>query len=118
MDQHIKIAAVLQILYGAFALFIAVLVFAILMGAGILSGDRTAALVTGTLGVVIGTIFFVLAIPSFIAGAGLLKRREWARIVTIILSCIHLLSFPVGTIVGGYSLWVLLQDQARPYFRP
>ncbi len=116
MEQHIKIAAILQILYGLFALFIAGVMFAILMGAGVLSGDRTAAFVTGTLAIVIGGIFFVLSIPSFIAGWGLLKRREWARILTIILSCLHVLNFPVGTIVGGYSLWVMLQDQARQYF--
>jgi hypothetical protein len=116
MEQHFKVAAYLQIAYGALILVIAVLLLIVLTGAGAVSGDRTAMLVTSTVGLVIAVILIVLALPSILAGWGLLKRREWARILTIILSCLHLLSFPIGTIIGGYSIWALLQPDAKSYF--
>jgi hypothetical protein len=116
MEQHFKVTAYLQIAYGALILVIAVLILIVMTGAGVVSGDRTAMFVTGTVGLVIAIILIVLALPSILAGWGLLKRREWARILTIILSCLHLLSFPIGTIVGGYSIWALLQPDAKGYF--
>jgi glucose uptake protein GlcU len=47
---------------------------------------------------------------------GLLERREWARILTIILGVLHLLGFPIGTALGVYTLYVLLNDQTKPLF--
>jgi len=36
--------------------------------------------------------------------------RKWATApLGILISCIHLLSVPVGTVVGLYTLWVLTQ---------
>ncbi len=116
MDQHFKIVAVLQIVYGAFFLAIGLIIFVIVAGAGALSGDRNAMLVTGTVGLIIGGLFVIFSIPSIIGGIGVLKRREWGRIVTIILSFIHLLNFPIGTIVGAYSIWALLSEPAKAYF--
>jgi hypothetical protein len=116
MEQHFKVVAALQIAYGALLLCIAVLLLILFFGAGAMSGDRTAMLITGTVGGVVAIILIVLALPSIVAGYGVMKRRNWGRILTIILSVIHLFSFPVGTIVGGYSLWALLQPGAENYF--
>lgn len=116
MEQHIKIVAVLQFVMGAISALIGLTLFGILAGAGAISGDRTAMFVTGTVGAVLGGFFLLLSVPSFVAGFGLLKRREWARILTIILSVLHLLHVPIGTIIGGYSLWALLHQDLRSYF--
>lgn len=40
-----------------------------------------------------------------------------ARVLMIILSVIHLFSVLVGTALGIYGLWVLLQRQTEPLFR-
>jgi hypothetical protein len=116
MDSHIKIVAWLQIGYGFLILFIGLGIFAIVSGVGIISGERQAILATGIAGTVIACVFIVLSLPSIIAGFGLLKRRSWARILTIILSIFHLLSFPVGTAIGAYSLWALLSKESEPLF--
>ena len=55
--------------------------------------------------------------PSLIAGVGLLYFKPWARVLTIILSVIHLFSVPFGTALGIYGLWVLLQRETEPLFR-
>jgi hypothetical protein len=31
----------------------------------------------------------------------------------IVISALHLLSFPIGTALGVYGLWVLLNEQSR-----
>jgi hypothetical protein len=116
MEQHFKIIAVLQIFMGALAAVLGLMLFGIIAGAGAISGDRQAMLITGTVGAAIGGFLLVLSLPSIIAGVGLLKRREWARILSIVLSIFHLLNIPIGTIVGAYSIWALLQPQAKSYF--
>ena len=35
---------------------------------------------------------------------------------TEILGVIHLLAFPVGTAIGAYTLWALLNDQTKALF--
>lgn len=120
MEQHYKIVAVLQIVMGILSISIGLLVLGIIAGAGALasaiSGNHLAFFITGTVGAVIGAILLALALPSIIAGVGLLQRREWARILTIVLSFFHLLHVPFGTLVGAYSLWALFQPDAKTYF--
>ncbi len=116
MEQHISIVAVLQFVMGCISALLGLTLFGIIAGAGALSGDRTAMFWTGTVGAVLGGFLLLLSVPSFVAGFGLLKRREWARILTIVLSVFHLVHVPIGTIIGGYSLWALLHEDVRPYF--
>jgi hypothetical protein len=33
-----------------------------------------------------------------------------------VVSFLNLLNIPIGTVIGGYSLWVLFQDSASSYF--
>jgi hypothetical protein len=120
MEQHFKIVAVLQIVMGALSIAIAAGIFAVIAGAGAIataaSGERLVVLITSGVGAVIAGILILIALPSIIAGVGLMKRHEWARILTIVLSFFHLLHVPFGTIVGAYSIWALLQPDAKGYF--
>ena len=121
MEQHYKIVAVLQIVMGILSISIGLLIMGIVAGAGAMasamSGNHTASFITGTVGAVIAGILLVISLPSIIAGVGLMNRREWARILTIVLSILHLFHIPLGTIVGAYSLWALFQPDANTYFR-
>jgi hypothetical protein len=58
-------------------------------------------------------VFFVIGIPSLIAGIALLKHKSWARIVAIILAILALTSFPIGTAAGVYTLWVLTHKETE-----
>lgn len=116
MDQHIKIVAILHIILGILGAVAGVIVLTGMLGAGFLSGDRDAALATGTCGMMLGGFLILISAPSIIAGIGLQKRKQWARILTIVLAILNILNFPIGTAIGAYSLWVLLNDQAKSYF--
>ncbi|MBK8013053.1 MAG: hypothetical protein IPK13_17070 [Deltaproteobacteria bacterium] len=52
------------------------------------------------------------------SGIGLRKLRRWARIPSVVLSALGLLAFPVGTLIGGIFLYVLLNKKAARVFAP
>lgn len=118
MSQHVTVLAVLYIVSGAILLLIGGGLFVVIAGAGALSGDAEAALITGVVGVALGAFFLVLSIPSIIAGAGLIGKRSWARILTLVLGALQILNIPFGTALGIYTFWVLLNDQTTAVFTP
>jgi hypothetical protein len=69
---------------------------------------------------IILSMFFSLAafllIPAFVSAIGLLYLQWWARIVMVLLSLMHLLLFPIGTVLGGFGLWVLFSREAQAAF--
>jgi hypothetical protein len=60
----------------------------------------------------IGLLISGFAIAGVIAGWGLMARYPWARMLAIILGCISLIHFPLGTALGIYTLWVLVPEDA------
>jgi hypothetical protein len=66
----------------------------------------------------IGTLLVAGGVLVVIAGWGLLDRQAWARMLTIVLACFALLLFmPFGTLLGIYTLWVLLPAQSEEEYR-
>lgn len=123
MRDHVRLLGILNIVMGCLVALIGVVIFVILGGAaGAISTqqiptDTQAALpIIALVGVCVGVFFLVLAAPSIIGGWGLLKFRPWARILVIIVSIFHLFSFPFGTALGVYGLWVLLSEEGRRIF--
>jgi hypothetical protein len=55
----------------------------------------------------------LLGVASAAAGWGLLQRHSWARIVALVMGCLSLMTFPFGTALGIYTLWVLLPSEAK-----
>jgi hypothetical protein len=61
----------------------------------------------------VSAVFLVLGIPNLVAGLALIKQKRWARVLAIILAAFALTSFPVGTAVGIYTIWVLTQKETE-----
>ena len=116
MDQHVRILAWLFVVYGAILLLIGAMIAFFVAGGGMISGDRTAMLATGGVGIFILCLLFLIAVPNLIAAWGLFRFQPWARILAIILGVLHLFSFPLGTALGVYTLWVLLSAPTQPLF--
>jgi hypothetical protein len=64
-----------------------------------------------------GGLQAILAIAGFIAGWGLLERHAWARPLALILGFLALLNPVLGTLLGIYTLWVLLPAESEFEFR-
>jgi hypothetical protein len=122
METHVRVAAWLRILWSAGSLLVAFLVLAVFAGAGILVGasggsDADAAVPwIMVAGAWIATVFGVLALPGLVTAWGLLTFRPWARIVDMALSAFDLFHVPLGTALGAYSIWVMLQPETVELF--
>lgn len=116
MEKHIPILGGLYITLGALMLIPALLISVVMTGAGILSGDLTAFLITSTIGSAISLVLLVLSLPCIIAGIYFIKRRKWAKSMMIVLGIINLLNFPIGTALGFYTLWVLVSEDTQPVY--
>ena len=64
-----------------------------------------------------GWLILAKAAAGFIAGWGLLERQDWARTVALVVAFIALLSVPIGTALGIYTLWVLLPNQSDDEYK-
>jgi hypothetical protein len=62
--------------------------------------ERTILIITGA-----------VLLPWLIAGIGLLYQQRWARVWLIVWSFLLLPVVPVGTLLGGWALWVLLKKR-------
>jgi hypothetical protein len=129
MERHVRIIGLLYVFLGASLVLVGVGVL-FLFGGAALSGDGRSGsgVVIPLVGAVGGIVFLLLSllsIPAIVAGVGLLRHRPWARIVTILLSGFvlfvpFLTGFaqftPLSTVLGLYSLWVLLSKRTEPLF--
>lgn len=116
LKTHVTILGWALIIINVLGLLVGIGAFTILSGIGILAQDRVALGVLGLTGLGVATITALLAIPGIIAGLGLLARKNWARIVAIVVAALGALNFPVGTLTAVYALFVLLQKSAERYF--
>jgi hypothetical protein len=113
MKTHLTIVALLNILFGLLWLLGGIAMTFGLGLLGLVSGDVMGGLVLGTLGVIGGLVFVLLGVPQTIGGVGLLAGKAWARYVLIVTSVIGLFKFPIGTVAGVYSLWVLTHAETK-----
>lgn len=121
MRQHVNILGWLLIAANAFFLLFGLCGCVIMTSIGFIpaaEGDPTGLFVLSIIGILSLVFFAVLALPGMVAGYGLLKGKRWGQILGIIVSFLGLVNFPVGTALGIYGLWVLLQNSASEYFAP
>jgi hypothetical protein len=123
MAQHVKILGILHIVFGALCV-LGGLFFLVLMGgiAGIVatsdqSPDAGVAVpILTAIGGFLCILCFVVGLPGLVGGVGLLQFRSWARITVIVISALDLIHIPIGTALGIYGFWVLLNPQTEAMF--
>lgn len=64
-----------------------------------------------------GIFWLLFALPSFIAGYGMLKRKPWARVAGIVASVLAAMNVPHGTAICIYSLWFLFSEQGNSFYK-
>jgi len=124
MQSHIKALAILHIVFGVLGVLLALgalLIFGGIAGLIHMDHDPDAAMVVPMMGAIGGIVVIValaLSVPGIIAGIGLLKYQPWARILTIVLSILDLVNFPLGTALGIYGVWILFNPDGERLFNP
>jgi len=110
----------LQIALGILDVLMALAIFGVIAGVGLmagLSGEPLVPIIGGVLASVVGFVIVVTGIPNLLAGIGLLAHKNWARILALILAVLNVFKFPWGTALAAYTFWVLLHRETRPLFR-
>lgn len=101
---------------GAIILSLAFLSYAVttsqILRTGTLGGYELALLIGS------GLLILGLIVLQWKLAGGLRKLRPWVRIPIIIFSVIGLIGFPLGTIISGYILYLMLAAKSKMIFSP
>jgi len=119
MKDHVKIIGILWIVFGCFSLIAAAALFMILFGISFFHPvleDPVAPGILRVVAVLVGGFLGLIGVPKIIGGIGLLKGKEWGRIVVLIVSFLSLMNIPFGTALGIYSIVILLNKEAVALF--
>ncbi len=115
--NEVKNLSVIWGVFGAFQLLVGVafgVVFGMFGFIPLLSDDKDGPLVGGIfmgIAVIFTGMFIVFSLPGLLAAWGLSKGKKWAAIVAGLLSLFLLFNFPLGTLIGGYTLYVLSKKE-------
>ena len=111
MERHYRILSVLYIVYGIFNVLFSVLVYFIL-GRVFAFADVEPEVVefVHAIGIPLAIAFVILSILSVIGGIAITQGKKWSKVLLLILGCFFLLNFPLGTIIGIYTIVVYVSD--------
>ena len=112
VQEHIRLLGILWLAFSAMNALTGVILFilanTLFVHIGAISGEPAATSWLHPFLSFMGVLIFIKGGVGFLAGWGLLQRESWARMLTIVLGLLALLSIPFGTALGVYTLWVLL----------
>lgn len=115
IETHFTVVAVIEFALAGplllFGLFVAV---GGLVGAGFaeaFSGVPALGSLIAGAGLLVGLLFVGLALPAIASAVGLLQRKSWAKVLTLVVAVLNLLNIPVGTIFGIYAIWVMTRPE-------
>ncbi|MGH7456007.1 MAG: hypothetical protein ACRENG_31930 [bacterium] len=108
MKNHLKILGVFYLAFGLLGAVIAVLLF--LVKAGHLFLPAKPSMFANAYGYasVIALLFAFISMPAIITGIALILRKFWARFLALVLAFFSLFIVPLGTALGIYTIWVLV----------
>lgn len=113
---HVTVLGWLHILGHAIFLVLGVLGYFFMTGIGVATGDLVAMRILSVAGSVGALFFALLALPGLASGYGLVTRKPWAQVLALVVGFFSLINFPLGTVIGIYTFWVLLQQETSNYF--
>jgi hypothetical protein len=111
MNQHYKILGILFIVYAALTILIGFMVASFIHIIGSQHVVHEEEMVLKFVTTFIPVILIVVSIPNIIAGIGLLAQKKWALVMAVILSVFNIMSFPFGTGLSMYSIYVLVKQE-------
>jgi hypothetical protein len=114
-QSQLAVLGTIYTIVGAVNLILAIGLFAAMGAQDMLFEDARAVMdrLTSDVRLVLAGVGLVSGPLALIGGIGLLKEKRWAWGLVWVLACMSLLSFPIGTGLGAYALWVLTRSEVR-----
>jgi hypothetical protein len=124
LKAHKRALGIIHIVYGALTAVIFLLIgaffdafFPFILDAIREDSGSEAAEIFAAVQNLIKSVFYVLlffcALPSIVGGLGVLQNKNWGMVITLIAGCISIFSFPIGTAIGGYTIFVFIEDNKQ-----
>jgi hypothetical protein len=130
MEKHITVVGVLNIVYSAMNLLGAAVLVGVAVGTKYIvevlyyrhvidPRDFPYELwdIIPAFLVLVAILLVIFSLPGIIGGIGVLRRKEWGRIMVLVISFFNLLNIPLGTVLGGYSIWAMMTSETVGLFR-
>jgi hypothetical protein len=117
MENHKRILGILFIISGVLKIIVMTglmaffsFIFPFLMQEVPVEDQWAVEWIVPLIQVVSWSVILLLAIPALIGGVGLLNHKPWALTIVLIVGCLNIFSFPFGTALGIYTIWVYAED--------
>jgi hypothetical protein len=118
MTDHVKVIGILWVVFGVFFLGLALFAFLVFFGvAEIPNVEDISPGILRLIGIIVSAFLGLVALPQIIGGLGLLRHKEWARILMLVVSFISLPNVPLGTFLGVYTMVVLFNRETVRLFQ-
>ena len=118
LDDHKKILGVLYVVTGLFTIMIMMILHGVFTTIYAFAFNEANQEEQAVFQFVISLIRYVqwvailfYGLPTLLAGIGLLMKQSWAMILALIVAALKLFSFPVGTAIGIYAIWIYAEEQ-------
>ena len=121
MKSHVDFLGILFIVWGLLTVVVGVSTLALGVGAATLissasGGGQVAAGITAAVFTALALMAILWGAAHVIVGVPLRRCTPWSRLIALMLGSVDLLLLPYGTAVGGYALYVLLNEKGKALF--
>lgn len=114
MKKQITLVAALEIAFGVIGLLSSVAIYITMSFAQSFIPDSDVGYaVIGFIKNFLPPIMAICSLLTLIGGLGLLQLKSWSRSLVMVMAALGCIIVPVGTIIGVYAMWVLMQDDTK-----
>ena len=118
MKKHVTAVGAIQIGFGILGLIGALTVFfALNFAKSVVGNEDVPQMVLGFLSISLPLLIGFMSTLGLVGGIALLSYKNWARILVMIVAAMGCLAIPIGTLIGVYSIWALMQDDTIKLFK-
>ena len=117
LDTHKKVLGIIYVVTASLTLIIALFIRAVLAIIFDFAFEhandeelRIKDFVLAMTSFVPALIIIFSSLPTMVAGIGLLLRQSWAPTFALVMGILKLISFPIGTAIGIYAIWLYAEE--------
>lgn len=111
MKNHLRVLGVLYFIFGLIGLAVVTGYVIARTSHALISSFSLLPLSTHGFGVILVFLFALVSLLGIVGGFGLLLQKNWAGNLILTLGFVNLLNIPLGTMLGIYTIWVLLRAE-------
>lgn len=120
LDTHKKVLGIIYVITASLVIFAALfirmlmsVIFGFAFEDATAEEQRIADFVMAITAFLPAILIIFSGIPTLIAGIALLMRQSWAPLFALVMGILKLISFPIGTAIGIYAIWIYSEDQKQ-----